>query len=172
MCHRDTPPTHRDSKNEPHMNRNHGAEQYPLILMPDGTTMPVNVPKIRQRPPEAYAMTFLGAMAELAENENLRPTDIRLALMLASSTDYENWILATPTQAAKRLKVDRSAIYHGMRRLKEAGILEYIEPTDQHRRHGWRFSNAFLWRGKVKNLHDERKRRLQAVAKAPAHEEA
>lgn len=145
------------------MNANHGAEQYPYIVLPDGSTAPIAPPpQRRQRRPENFVMAFQDAIVALATHDDLRPTDVKLALYLAGHADYENWVTTTPTQAAMALKVDRSAIYHGMRRLREAGILENVEPKEGHRA-GWRFAPTFLWRGKVKNLHDERKRRLQAV---------
>lgn len=118
-------------------------------------------------------MGFQDAFKALATEERVRGADLRLALYLAALTDYENWINFTAKQAAADLKVDRSNISHGLRRLKEVGVLEKVEATPGNRG-GWRFANTFLWRGKVKNLHDERKRRLQAVSndKTPAPEGA
>lgn len=118
-------------------------------------------------------MGFVDAFAALATNREIQGADLRLAMYLASRTDYENWINFTPKIAAQDLKTQRPNIYHSLRRLKEAGVLEKIEIQNGNRG-GWRFANTFLWRGKVKNLHEERKRRLQAVSndKTPAPEGA
>lgn len=145
------------------MNKNHGAEQVPHILMPDGTLYPIAPPPGRKaRKLEGFIMGFQDAFAALATRDDLKGNDLRLVLYLAGNTDYENWINTTAAKAAEALGIHRSHVYHGLTRLKNAGIIEKAEQT-KDQRGGWRFANTFLWRGKVKNLHEERKRRLQAV---------
>lgn len=154
------------------MNPNRGAEQFPHILMPDGTLYPIAPPPGRRnRKLEGFIMGFQDAFAALATRDDLRGNDLRLVLYLAGHTDYENWINATAAHAAADLGIHRSHIYHGLTRLKNAGIIEKV-PQTKDQRGGWRFANTFLWRGKVKNLHEERARRLKAVAKDPAPEGA
>lgn len=150
------------------MNNNRGAEQFPHILMPDGELLPIQLPPPRRaKKPEAFFMGFKDAFDAVAQDTTLKGADLRLVMYLAARTDYENWINFTPVQAAADLKIDRTNVHHSLRRLKDAGVLEKTEQT-KDQRGGWRFANTFLWRGKVKNLHDERKRRLEAVtAKEP-----
>lgn len=116
-------------------------------------------------------MGFKDAFEALATNQDMKGADLRLAMYLAGKTDFENWLNFTPKQAAADLKTARPNIYAALQRLAKAGVLEKVEQTDD-RRGGWRFANTFLWRGKVKNLHDERARRLKAVTKDPAPEGA
>lgn len=155
------------------MTKTTGASQYAHIMLPDGTLHPIPLPPGRkQRKPEPFIMAFKDAMVALATRDDLRGADYKLALYLAGHVDYENWILVTGKQAAKDLKTAPSNISATMKRLQTAGVLEKI-PHEPDRRGGWRFANTFLWRGKVKNLHEERARRLKAVTKTePAPEGA
>lgn len=154
------------------MNKNHGAEQVPHILMPDGTLHPIPAPpQRRQRRPENFYMGFQDANIEAATRKDLKGNDLRLLLFLQGTADYENWITVTAADMSEALGIHRTHIYHGLTRLRKAGILEHV-PSNPGHRAGWRFAPSFLWRGKVKNLHEERKRRLQAVTAKPVQEEA
>ena len=110
---------------------------------------------------EGWVMTFQDGLAALAADKDLwgRPRAVLDYLM--SKLNFENFISVPQGDIAKALKIHQPHVSAALKILVAKGVLE-LGP-----KHGksssYKLNPFYGWRGSVKNLKEERKRRLTVV---------
>jgi len=110
---------------------------------------------------EGWFMAFQDAFESLAKDRELwgQPTAVLHYLM--SKLSFENYIALEQKEISTTLEMDKSDVSRAVKTLVGKGILEKGPRLGK----SWSYKlNPFYgWKGRVKNLKDERKKRLSVV---------
>lgn len=110
---------------------------------------------------EDWFMTFQDALAVLAADKDLwgRPRAV-LDYMMAR-LNFDNFISLSQVEIADALKIHQPHVSAAIKMLVDKGIIE--KGPKQGRSSSYKLNPYYGWKGRVKNLKDERKKRLTVV---------
>lgn len=117
---------------------------------------------------EGWFMAFQDAFESLAKDKDLWGQPTAILHFLMSRLNFDNYIALEQKEISDKLNVDKSDVSRSVKKLIDKGIIEKGPRLGK----SWSYKlNPFYgWKGRVKNLKDERKRRL-TVVKGGASEE-
>ena len=118
---------------------------------------------IPQRPrlTERWFMAFQDAFEELAKDREITSEPRRVLDYLFSKLDFENFIQQSQADVAKALGMHKSQVSEAMKLLVRKQIV--LEGPKVGRSKCFRLNPNYGWKGKVKNLQEARRERLQVI---------
>jgi hypothetical protein len=125
-------------------------ERFTFIAVPD-----------RQRIKEDWFMAFQDAREMLAKDREIWGQPRAILDFLESRLSFENFIGVEQSEIAKALEIGRNKVSEGIKKLVDKGIIE--KGPKLGRTYSYKLNPFYGWKGRVKNLKDERKRRLTVV---------
>ena len=110
---------------------------------------------------EGWFMAFQDAFESLARDKDLwgRPTAILHFLM--SRLSFDNYIAFEQKEIATALSIHQPDVSSSIKKLVEKGILEKGPRIGKS--FSYKLNPLYGWKGRVKNLKDERKKRLSVI---------
>ena len=110
---------------------------------------------------EGWFMAFQDAFESLATDKELwgQPTAVLHYLM--SKLSFENFIAVEQAEIAKKLGIERTRVSESIKKLVDKEILE--KGPRLGKSWSYKLNPLYGWKGRVKNLKDERKKRLTLV---------
>ncbi|MCY0900533.1 MAG: helix-turn-helix domain-containing protein [Firmicutes bacterium] len=109
-------------------------------------------PKIKLR--EGWFMGFQDAFEILAKDQELQGENYKVLLYLLSKLGFENYIAIPQKQIADALNMKKQNVSRALKVLVDKQIL--LEGPKLGRTHTYRLSSTFGWKGRVKNLAQDR----------------
>lgn len=110
---------------------------------------------------EGWVMTFQDGLVRLAQDRSLNQQQLRVLLYLMGKLDFENYIHLPQTAIAEALSMQRTHVSSAIAGLVRKGIL--VRGPSVGRVGTMRLSPGLGWKGRVRSLQEERKRRLALV---------
>ncbi len=110
---------------------------------------------------KGWFMAFQDPFEALVTSQNLNHTQLRVLLYMMSKLDFENYVHVPQVTIAKALKVAPPNVSAAVAALLDKGIV--LAGPKVMRARTFRLSPDLGWKGRVKNLEAERKRRLKLV---------
>jgi DNA-binding MarR family transcriptional regulator len=128
-------------------------------LLPEGKLVYIvdRGPKIR-----GFVMTFQDGLIKLARDKSLTQHQWRVLAYLMGRLDFENYIHLPQVEVATALEMAAPHVSAAIRELLQKGIL--IRGPKVGRVATLRLSDNLGWKGRVRSLQEERKRRLTLIA--------
>lgn len=123
----------------------------------------VAMPRERPRIREGWFMIFQEGLKKLAADGSLTLTQFRVLTFLMSELNFENFINVPQTKIVEGTGLAAPHVSKAIRDLREKGIL--IAGPKVGRVSTMRLSPTFGWKGRVRSLQEERKKRLMLVGK-------
>jgi DNA-binding MarR family transcriptional regulator len=115
----------------------------------------------RIRIKEGWFMAFQEAFEALAIDKDLSGQTMKVLMFLMSRLSFENYIGLEQKEIAEKLKIHKPDVSVCIKQLVEKGILE--KGPKLGRSSTYKLNPYYGWRGRVKNLNEERKKRLTVV---------
>jgi hypothetical protein len=125
-------------------------EQYTFVAIPS-----------RQKIKEDWFMAFQDAFKELSKDRELWGRPIAVLHFLMSKLSFENFIAVEQKEICEELDLLKPHVSEAMKKLCEKGIVEKGPRVGNTR--SYKLNPFYGWKGRVKNLQDERKMRLKAI---------
>ena len=118
---------------------------------------------IPQRPKltERWFMAFQDAFEEIAKDPEMTGETYRVLMYLYSKLDFENFIQQSQKEIGEGLGIKKENISRAMKVLTGKQIV--LEGPKVGRSKCYRLNPNYGWKGKVKNLEEERKKHMQLV---------
>ena len=112
-----------------------------------------------------WYMSSQDAAIELAKDPIIGKSaeTMRVFLYLVGRIDFENYLQIPQVEIADELDMHKQAVGRAIKILLERGVL--IRGPKVGRSSSWRLNPHYGWKGKVKNLNEERRKRLSVVPK-------
>jgi hypothetical protein len=117
--------------------------------------------KVKSHYGRRWYMQSQEAVEALAKDKDLAGRPTRVLLFLLSRLDFENYVHLPQTEIMAALDLHAPDVSKAMALLQKKGIL--VRGPRVGHSFGYRLNPNFGWKGKVKNLNEERTRRLRAV---------
>ena len=115
----------------------------------------------RPRLTERWFMAFQDTFEELAKDPELTLEPKNVLLFLFSKLDFENFIQLSQTDIAEGLGMHKQHVSRAMKLLTGKQII--LEGPKVGRSKCYRLNPHYGWKGKVKNLENERRSHLRAI---------
>lgn len=115
----------------------------------------------RVRIQEGWFMAFQEAFEALATDKDLNGQTMKVLMFLMSRLSFENFIGLEQKEIGEKLKIHKPDVSACMKQLVDKGILE--RGPKLGRSSTYKLNPFYGWKGRVKNLKDERKKRLTVV---------
>lgn len=130
----------------------------------EGTLVWVGVKRV---PYARWYMSNQDAIIELAKDPVISKSaaNMRVFMYLCGRLDFENFIQLSQMEIAQELGLAKQNINRSIKVLVERGVI--IKGPKVGHSYSWRLNDHFGWKGKVKNLQEERKKRLSLVPGNP-----
>lgn len=118
---------------------------------------------IPQRPKltERWFMAFQDAFEELAKDREITSEPRRVLDYMFSKLDFENFIQLSQKDITEALRMHKSQVSEAIKLLTRKQIV--LEGPKVGRSKCYRLNPNYGWKGKVKNLEEERKKHMQLV---------
>jgi predicted XRE-type DNA-binding protein len=142
--------------------------------LPDGSYVDVHTGEIldgneyqiiaiphRVRIQEGWFMAFQEAFEALATDRDLNGQTMKVLMFLMSRLSFENYIGLEQKEIVEKLKIHKPDVSACMKQLVEKGILE--KGPKLGRSSTYKLNPFYGWKGRVKNLKEERKKRFSVV---------
>ena len=111
---------------------------------------------VKQNPySKGWVMNSQEALELLATDKDLTGENYRVLLLLLSRLDFENWIQITQSDIVKTLDMKKQNVSRAILLLEEKGII--LRGPKVGRSYAFRLNPYYGWKGKVKNLNDNRR---------------
>lgn len=110
-----------------------------------------------------WFMTFQDPLAALACDGSLTQSQWRVMAFLMSKLDFENYIYISQVEVGKALRIKPPHVSAAVSALVKRGVV--LRGPKVGVVQTYRLSHNLGWKGRVKNLETERKKRLQVVPK-------
>jgi DNA-binding MarR family transcriptional regulator len=110
---------------------------------------------------EGWFMAFQEAFEALATDKDLNGQTMKVLMFLMARLSFENYIGLEQKEIAEKLCIHKSDISHAIKALVGKGILE--KGPKLGRSSTYKLNPYYGWKGRVKNLNEERKKRLSIV---------
>lgn len=117
-----------------------------------------------------WFMTFQAPLEALAKDASLTQRQWRVLTFMMSRLDFENFIHLSQSGIAEALNIKRPNVSAAVAALVKRGIV--LKGPKVGQVSTYRLSNNLGWKGRVRNLETERKRRLSLVDAGSAGAEA
>jgi hypothetical protein len=110
---------------------------------------------------EGWFMAFQDAFESLATDKELwgQPTAVLHYLM--SKLSFDNFIAVEQVEIATKLSIEKTRVSESIRKLVDKGILE--KGPRLGKSWSYRLNHMYGWKGRVKNLKEERKKKLSVI---------
>lgn len=115
----------------------------------------------RIRIQEGWFMAFQEAFEALATDKDLNGQTMKVLMFLMSRLSFENYIGLEQKTIGEKLEMHKTDVSLAVKRLVEKGILE--KGPKLGRSSTYKLNPYYGWKGRVKNLNDERKKRLKVI---------
>ena len=118
---------------------------------------------IPQRPKltERWFMAFQDAFEELAKDREITNEPRRVLDYMFSKLDFENFIQLSQKEITEALRMHKSQVSEAIKLLVRKHII--LEGPKVGRSKCYRLNPNYGWKGKVKNLEEERKKHIHLV---------
>ena len=118
---------------------------------------------IPQRPKltERWFMAFQDAFEELAKDREITNEPRRVLDYMFSKLDFENFIQLSQKEITEELRMHKSQVSEAIKLLVRKQII--LEGPKVGRSKCYRLNPNYGWKGKVKNLEEERKKHIHLV---------
>jgi len=112
-----------------------------------------------------WYMSSQDAAIELAKDPVIGKSaeTMRVLWYLVGRIDFENYLQIPQVEIADELDMKKENVHRAIKILLERGVL--IRGPKVGRSSSWRLNPHYGWKGKVKNLNEERRKRLTVVPK-------
>jgi DNA-binding MarR family transcriptional regulator len=121
----------------------------------------VAMPAPRARIKEGWFMIFQDGLTKLAADGTLTARQLRVLMFLMSKLSFENYIHVPNVDIAKGTGIAKTHVSDAVSVLKDKGIL--LAGPKVGRVVTLRLSDTFGWKGRVRSLQEERKKRMRLV---------
>jgi len=115
----------------------------------------------RVRIQEGWFMAFQEAFEALATDKDLNGQTMKVLMFLMSRLSFENFIGLEQKEIGEKLKIHKTDVSACMKQLVDKGILE--RGPKLGRSSTYKLNPFYGWKGRVKNLKEERKKRLTVM---------
>jgi DNA-binding MarR family transcriptional regulator len=116
---------------------------------------------LREKIKEDWLMTFQDALEVIAKDRDLRGEPRAVLDYLMSKLSFDNYIAVEQSVISIELVIHKSNVSKSIKMLVEKGILE--KGPRLGKSCSYKLNPFFGWKGRVKNLKDERKKRLSVI---------
>ncbi len=116
---------------------------------------------MREKIKEDWLMTFQDALEVIAKDRDLRGEPRAVLDYLMSKLSFDNFIAVEQSVISVELIIHKSNVSRSIKMLVEKGIIE--KGPRIGRTYAYKLNPFYGWKGRVKNLKDERKKRLTVV---------
>jgi DNA-binding MarR family transcriptional regulator len=127
------------------------------LLPPGRMVYLVDRPKLR----EGWVMTFQTGLLKLATDKTMTQQQLRVLLYLMGRLDFENFIHVPQVDIARELEMQAPNVSAAVTALVRKGIL--VRGPKVGRVTTLRLADTLGWKGRVRSLQEERKRRLTLI---------
>jgi len=110
---------------------------------------------------EGWFMAFQDAFESLARDKDLWGQPTAVLHFLMSRLSFDNYIALEQKEISDQLSVDKSDVSRAIKKLVEKGILEKGPRIGKS--FSYKLNPLYGWKGRVKNLNEERKKRLSVI---------
>lgn len=107
-------------------------------------------------------MTIQDAFIALAKDKDIRGRTRAVLDYLMGKLAFENYIAVTQQEISKELGIAKGNVSFSVRLLCEKGIISRGQKLG--RSFAYKLNSNFGWKGKVRNLDEERKKHLKLVS--------
>jgi len=120
---------------------------------------------VKRVPYARWYMSNQDGIMELAKDPIIGKSAeaMRVFLYMAARLDFENYIQVPQVEIGKELGLHKQSVHRALNVLLDRGVIS--QGPKVGRSSTWRMNDHYGWKGKVKNLNDERKKRLSLVTK-------
>ncbi len=125
-------------------------ERYTFIAVP-----------FRQKLKEDWFMAFQEAREKLARDKELWGQPRAVLDFLEARLSFENYIAIEQAEISKALDIGRNKVSEAIKKLLDKNIIE--KGPKIGRTWSYKLNPFYGWKGSIKNLKDERKKRLKIV---------
>lgn len=110
---------------------------------------------------EGWFMAFQDAFESLAVDRDISGQTMKILIYMMSRLNFENYIALEQKEIVEKLGIHKSDVSSSIKILSDKGILEKGPRLGK----SWSYKlNPFYgWKGRVKNLKEERKKRFSVV---------
>ena len=115
----------------------------------------------REKIKEDWLMTFQDALEVIAKDRELRGEPRAVLDYLMSKLSFDNYIAVEQSVIASELVIHKANVSRSIKMLTEKGIIE--KGPRLGKSWSYKLNPYYGWKGRVKNLKDERKKRLQVI---------
>jgi hypothetical protein len=116
---------------------------------------------VRQKIKEDWFMAFQDAFESLAKDKELWGQTTAILHYFMSRLSFENYIAVEQTAIAKDLGIEKTRVSESIKKLVNKGIIE--KGPKIGKTWSYKLNPYYGWKGRVKNLKEERTRRLKVV---------
>lgn len=116
---------------------------------------------VRTKIKEDWFMAFQDAFEEIAKDRDLWGQPTAVLVLLMSKLSFENFIGLEQKEIAKELSLDKQRVHESIKKLIEKGIVE--KGPRLGRSCSYKLNPFYGWKGRVKSLQEERKKRLKSI---------
>lgn len=116
----------------------------------------------RARIKEGWVMTFQDGLVKLAQDRSLTQQQWRVLAFLMGKLDFENFIHLPQTAIAEALEMHKTHVSTAISELVKKHIL--VRGPKVGRVGTLRLSSTLGWKGRVRSLQEERRKRLALVS--------
>jgi DNA-binding MarR family transcriptional regulator len=106
-------------------------------------------------------MAFQDAFESLARDKELWGQPTAVLHFLMSRLSFDNYIALEQKEISDKLSVDKSDVSRAIKKLVDKGILEKGPRIGKS--FSYKLNPLYGWKGRVKNLNEERKKRLSVI---------
>lgn len=110
---------------------------------------------------EGWFMAFQEAFEALATDKDLNGQSMKVLMFLMSRLSFENYIGLEQKAICEKLDMHKTDVSLAIKKLVDKGILE--RGPKLGRSSTYKLNPFYGWKGRVKNLQEERKKRLSVV---------
>lgn len=122
----------------------------------------------RPRIKGGFFMAFQEALIALAVEDGLTKAQYRILHYLMGKLDFENYIYVPQLEISTALRIDRANVSRDVNALCKRGLL--LKGPKVGKIITYRLSPSLGWKGNVRSLQDERKRRLALATSSSSTE--
>jgi hypothetical protein len=116
---------------------------------------------VREKIKEEWFMTFQDALEALAKDRDLRGEPRAVLDYLMSKLSFDNYIAVEQSEISKELVIHKANVSKAIKMIVEKGIIE--KGPRLGKSWSYKLNPYYGWKGRVKNLKEERKKRFKIV---------
>lgn len=110
---------------------------------------------------EGWFMAFQDAFESLAVDRDISGQTMKILIYMMSRLNFENYIALEQKEIVEKLGIHKSDVSSSIKILSDKGILE--KGPRLGKSWSYKLNPFYAWKGRVKNLKEERKKRFSVV---------